>query len=152
MRPSLSHTQATIKMISNALHTMTVWPSVSLSLTFSHTHKHSHTQAAIKIADVLRCDPLSLTHKPQLRWFLTRCTLWPSVRPSLSHSHSHTHKHSHTQAAIKIADVLRCDTLSLTHKPQLRWFLTRCTLWPSVRLSLSHSLTHTHTHIKPRWR
>ncbi len=40
---------------------------VTLSLSLTHTH----TQAAIKIADVLWCDPVSLshthTHKPQLR-------------------------------------------------------------------------------------
>ncbi len=45
-------------------------------------------QAAIKTADMLWCDPVSL---------------------SLSHTHTHT------QAVIKIADMLWCDPVSLTH-------------------------------------
>jgi len=63
------------------------------------------------------------TNKPWLRRFLTCCILaviWPSLSLSLSLSLSHTH----TQAAVKIADVLRCDPVSL---------------------SLTHAHTHTHT-------
>ncbi len=38
-------------------------------------------------------------HKPQLRRFLTRCTLWPSL--SLSHTQTHTHTHTHTHTSIQ---------------------------------------------------
>ncbi len=40
-------------------------------------------------------------HKPQLRRFLTRCTLWPSLSLSLSLSLSHTHTHTHTHTSIQ---------------------------------------------------
>ncbi len=59
-----------------------MWPSLSLS--------HTHTQATIKIADELTCDPLSL-----------------SLSLTLKHAHTHTH------TEVKIADVLRCDPVSL---------------------------------------
>ncbi len=59
--------QAAIKTISDVLYTVT-------SLSLSHTH--THRQAAIKIADVLKCDPLSLTH---------------------THARTHTHTHAHTR-------------------------------------------------------
>ncbi len=63
--------QAAIKTISDGLYTLLWCDHLSLS----------HTQAAIKIADVLRSDPVSL---------------------------------SHTHTAIKTADVLRCDPVSLS--------------------------------------
>ncbi len=57
-------------------------------------------------------------NKPRLRRFLTRCTLSCDMTVSLSLTHTsaraRTHTHTHTHAAIKIADVLRCDPVSLS--------------------------------------
>ncbi len=40
---------------------------------------------------------------------------YTNLCPHKPHKHAHTHTHTHTQAAIKIADVLWCDPVSLSH-------------------------------------
>ncbi len=80
-------------------------------------------------------------HKPQLRWFLTGCTLRCDVTLFPSHKHTHTCAHSHTHTLTHAHTHAHTHTHTHTHTRTH----TR-THSHTHTYTRTHTLTHTHTH------